>query len=123
METIDIDDLKAGGYVEDCESRKRFEGQCFRENIVFFAGVMVGFIYAAIKGTPLGLWFSLVVSCILLLNIWRQYSGHVIDKITATPMLKFKNAHPGKCVIMEVVYVCRERKTYFRRIWCRVGEF
>ncbi len=123
MEKIDIEQLRASGYEEDKESRRRFENECLRDNLIFVAAFLAGLGYVVVAHKLAGLVISAIAFCACLFSVLRQYHAPMIDKKTALPMMKFRNAHPDKCVLLELIYVCKERKTYFRRIWFRVGEF
>ncbi len=123
MNVIEIDSLATQGYVEDATARRAFDAQCLKQNIVPGAAFVSGLVYAAWNSTSAGLVFSLIAASFCILIVWLQYRAPMIDRDTGRPMVKYKNKHPGKCVLLELVYVCPEKKTYFRRIWFRVGEF
>lgn len=119
MKTITPGRLKANGYTEDLEGRRRFDQPYQSPNgvlVLVFCGSLAGVAAEKLPTIPAllvatGSFFALFVIQVL------AYRSTPRSRFTGKPLTKYRNAKPDRDVLMEIIYVCEDSKTFFRRVW------
>ncbi len=119
MESITPDELLSQGFTEDMESLKRFEHPFKLPTIVLAAGfillgvgIMLGII-PFVSGFFAGI--GVLVVLFQLLIYFKRSTPR--SRFTGKPLKKYFNAVPENNVVQEIIYVCEESKTFYRRVW------
>lgn len=123
MKSISIEELTAQGYSEDPKGRKEFE-RPFRipsiigisAFIICFTLLVLGKISAMVGVISVGISWLFCGATILIGGMSRPKS-----KLTGKPLIKYKNRFPASDVALEMIYVCPDSKTYFRRVFAYIG--
>ena len=116
---ITPEQLKAQGYTEDPEGRRRFDRPYQLPNgvlILVFCGSLFG---VAIEKLPFLPAFWTAAGSFLTLFVIQvfAYRSTPHSRFTGKPLTKYRNAKPGRDVLTELIYVCEDSKTFFRRVW------
>lgn len=123
MKEIRIEDIPAQGYRENPEGLILFQRQQFRPwpllvlvvlAFVLIAEVVLGFAggLEAIALAISGLLWATVFAVLI-----KGYLANPRSRHTGKPLMKFRNASPGRDSLLEVVYICPESKTYFIQVY------
>jgi hypothetical protein len=123
MKSISIEELITQGYSEDSKSLKEFEKPYRIPSIVGLSGFIICFtlvVLGKLHG-KVGL-ISIGISLLFCLaTIVRGYMSRPKSKLTGKPLIKYKNRFPAPDVGLELIYVCPDGKTFFRRIYAFTG--
>lgn len=119
MKTITPEQLKTEGYTEDPEGRRRFDQPFRLPNgvlAILFCGSLVG---AATEKLPIlpALWTAVVAFLALFVIQVLAYRSTPCSRFTGKPLKQYKNSKPKRDVLIELIYVCEDSKTFFRRVW------
>src|SRR5215471_1505322 len=119
MESVTVEALLAQGYTEDPDGLKGLE-RSYRLPLIIgvsgfilsFALIMLGKVSDKVGLTLAGISWCFIISTIVFMYRSRPKSRH-----TGKALLKYKNRAPDPDVMLEVIYVCRDSKTFFRRVY------
>lgn len=119
METITPEQLKARGYTEDPEGRRRFDRPYKLPNgvlVLVFCGSLVGVATGRLSVLP-ALWTAVGAFLTLFVIQVLAYRSTPRSRFTGKPLMRYRNAKPGRDVLTELIYACEDSKTFFRRVW------
>ena len=119
MRSITADEL--GGYQEEREALQRFERRYWPPTIAGMAFFLVGFVSLLVTRDLRFLTFVGVSATIYILVIFAMYRATPISSHTGRPMEKFRYMGDD-AASLEVAYVDRDSKTYFRRVFLKRGR-
>jgi hypothetical protein len=122
MQSTTVNELLSNGFTEDPLIVKSLQ-RAFAIPFIFGVGAFVfGFALVLMKDS-VGVGISLVVGslCFLLLMVVCMYRSRPKSRHTGTPLLKYKNSSPDPGVVVELIYVCLDSKTFSRRVYLMRG--
>ncbi len=124
MKTITIEELESEGYSEDPNGRKEFERPYLIPSLVGLSAFVICFILL-VRGKV-----SARVGMISVGSAWLFCGATILigylsrpkSKLTGKPLIKYQNRSPDSDVRLELIYVCPDSKTFFRRVFMRKGD-
>ena len=124
MQTTTVEELESKGFSEDPQGRKRFERPLLLPAVLGLGVYAVSFALMVFKKIPELTGIILVCGSLCILGIMAlcQYWSRPKSRHTGRRLVKYKNASPGPDVILEVIYVCPESKTFWRRVYALRGH-
>lgn len=115
--SIDHETLR--DYREDREALKRFESRfarpCLLGGLIFVLGLITAIFFD--RGSPWAIGFAVVGLMLLVLGLLAMYVATPTSQ-SGKPMVKYWNAS-ARAKGNEMVYVCEDSRTYFRRTWAK----
>ena len=119
MKMTTLQELISRGYAEDAVAGRAFERPYIWPNlilaVIFFVSLGLVFAKGAQMQTGLpvmAVCFMIICTMILRLRLSTPRSRH-----TGKPMERFRNSSPEGDVLSELIYVCHDSKTFFRRVY------
>jgi hypothetical protein len=118
MQSTTLNDLRSQGFTEDPLAVKALQKLFAVPFILGGAAFVVGFVLVLTEAS-IGVGISLVVGslCFLLLTVVCMYRWRPKSRHTGKPLLKYKNSSPDPGVILELIYVCLDSRTFSRRVY------
>ena len=118
MQSTTLNELRSNGFTEDPLAVKSLQKPFAVPFILGVAAFVVGFVLVLTE-VSIGVGISLVVGslCFLLLMVVCMYRSRPKSRHTGKPLLKYKNSSPDPGVILELIYVCLDSKTFSRRVY------
>lgn len=77
---------------------------------------MVGVVAGKLPILP-ALWTAVGAFLTLCAIHVIAYRSTPRSRFTGKPLRRYKNAKPNRHVLAELIYVCEDSKTFFRRVW------
>jgi len=124
MDSTTVEGLLVQGYTEDPEGIKGLERSYKKPIIIGVGGFGLSFVLMMFGkvSDKVGLGLA-VISWLFIINaIIFMYRSQPRSRHTGKVLLKYKNRNLGPSVMLEVIYVCPESKTFFRRIYAESGD-
>ena len=84
--------------------------------VLLFCGSLAGIAIVKLPVLP-ALWTAVGAFLTLCLLQVTAYRSTPHSRFTGKPLIKYRNAKPGRDVLSEFIYVCEDSKTFFRRVW------
>ena len=124
MKTTTPELLVSQGYTEDAMAGQEFERPYTWPNlvlaIIFFSSLVLTLSdrISMKVGIPL-MAGSMIIICLTIIRLRFSipYSRH-----TGKPMERYRNSAPKEQVCTELIYVCHESKTFFRRVFSEFSD-
>ncbi len=118
MQSTTPNELRSKGFTEDPLAVKALKKPFAIPFILGIGSFVVGFVLV-LSEASIGVGISLVVGslCFLLLTVMCMYRWRPKSRHTGKPLLKYKNSSPDPGVILELIYVCLDSKTFSRRVY------
>jgi len=124
MQSTTVNELVSKGFTEDSEGLKQLQKSFAIPLIIGTGGFVLSFVLMMLERVSTGLGISLAAAswCFIVLTLVCMYRGRPKSRYTGKPMLKYKNRSPASGVILEVIYVCPDSKTFSRRVYLENGD-
>jgi len=124
MKTTTPERLISQGYTEDAEAGREFERPYTWPNlvlvVVFFSSLALSLADRISMKVGVSLMagsFIIICLTIIRLRISIPHSRH-----TGKPMERYRNSAPERQVSSELIYVCHDSKTFFRRVFSEYSD-
>jgi hypothetical protein len=123
MQTTTVNELLSNGFTEDPAAVKALQKAFALPLVVGLGGFVLGFVMM-IKRVSAGVGMSLTAGslCFIGLMLLSMYRSRPKSRHTGKPLLKYKNSVPDPGVLLELIYVCPDSKTFSRRVYAVKGH-
>jgi hypothetical protein len=124
MQTTTVEELVSKGFMEDPQGLKQLERPFALPLALGVGGFALSFALMMLEkiSTRSGFVLAGVSWCFVVAMMVCMYRSRPKSRHTGRPMVKYKNRSPASGVIHEVIYVCPESKTFWRRIYLENGD-
>jgi hypothetical protein len=123
MQSTTVNELLSNGFTEDPRAVKALQRSFAAAWIVGVGSFVLAFALFMLSKVSIGLAFWLMAGswCFLLLTAVCMYRSRPRSPYTGKPLLKYKNQSPDSGVMVELIYVCPDSKTFSRRVYLQGG--
>ena len=124
MQSTTVNDLLSKGFTEDPLGVKELQKSFALPLVVGTGGFVLAFALMMLErvSTGLGLSLAAVSWCFIALTLVCMYRSRPKSRHTGKPLLKYKNRSPASGVILELIYVCPDSRTFSRRVYLENGD-
>lgn len=124
MQSTTVNELLMKGFTEDPLAVKALQRSFAVPLAVGIGGFVLDFALMMLERISVNVGISLaaVSLCFIGLTMVCMYRVHPKSRHTGKPLVKYKNRSPSSGVILELIYVCPDSKTFSRRVYLESGD-
>ena len=124
MESTTVNELLSKGFTEDPVAVKALQRSFALPLVIGTAGFVLAFALMMLERVSVGVGIGLaaVSWCFIVLTLLCMYRSRPKSRHTGKPLLKYKNRAPDSGVILELIYVCPDSRTFSRRVYLENGD-
>lgn len=124
MESTTVNELLSKGFVEDPITAKVLQKSFAVPLVAGAAGFVLAFAFMMIECVSVGVGIAIaaVSWCFIVLTLVCMYRARPKSRHTGKRLLKYRNRSPDSGVILELIYVCPDSKTFSRRVYLENGD-
>jgi hypothetical protein len=124
MQSTTVNELLSKGFTEDPLAVKALQKSFALPLVVGTVAFVLAFALMMLERVSSGVGISIaaVSWCFIVLTLVCMYRARPKSRHTGKPLLKYKNRSPDSGVILELIYVCPDSKTFSRRVYLENGD-